>query len=325
MNKSQAAQILNLEVTADATQVTRRYRQTCAFLDGDSSASDSLAQLINSAKLKLDDAFGFFETVEVTQKEGETSVVDEKKEGAKDASSTSILFPYPKELAGEPFPEQWWKVYKRAVLLGCGVSALVLWQLPKVLHSLPSPKPQPQPYVEPYTPSTQTPQTNSQTDSQTNSGSPFGTVGAPPGSTESGETTKTTTGTSTWPPPGIDTSLNPTPNSNPLVIAPTQTPTAFLVGLFWAIKQSGNTASMIKQPPTARVATLLMTNFSRTPRLDQLPQDAMQVLNQTDGAATVRVNEVYFTGIQSVDDYYLVSDNGVWKVVDLQPVSGGFR
>jgi hypothetical protein len=80
---------------------------------------------------------------------------------------------------------------------------------------------------------------------------------------------------------------------------------------------------MVKDPTKPAVATMLMRSHVLTPRIEDVTDDKMKVISQLGGTATMRVNEQYFTGFQETNDYYLVSVNGVWKLSDIQPVTGG--
>ncbi len=66
------------------------------------------------------------------------------------------------------------------------------------------------------------------------------------------------------------------------------------------------------------VTAMLLLSHDNTPPLYLLPKDALTVISRTDANATVRVNEKYFTGAAKVNDYSLVSDNGMWTLADIQ-------
>lgn len=228
----------------------------------------------------------------------------------------AVVLPQPTANAGELFSDQWWNVYKRAVLLALAVIGVALFLAGKIYHQGPPD------HYEPYTPPYRDP-------GPSKSNPPFGDVGQPP---DQGATTSTGTaiqsgGTSSHSSSSstsqtADPSLNPQPNPHPLIVAPTRTPASFLVGLFWALKDGEDVQSMLMEPVKPSVSFTLAINHTQCPRLDELPVDAFEILNQTDGACTVRVKERYFTNQNTVNDYTLVSVNGVWKLSDIQPAYG---
>jgi hypothetical protein len=117
----------------------------------------------------------------------------------------------------------------------------------------------------------------------------------------------------------IDPGLIPQPNPNPVTIDPTQDPIKFLFGYFEALKAGQPVSPYIKQPESFSVMTSRLGKYD-CPSWYLLPTDALTVQSRTTGAATIRVKEKYFTGQRNIRDYYLVSDNGTWKISTTQNV-----
>lgn len=317
MNKTEAAQILNVNVTDNAAQIEARYLQVTAFFSIDADSTVTLKGLADKARAEFEQAYLLLPKSNNQTSQHIEPLPVEKDVTPKSSTLKSLIVPLPLESAGEPLSSQWWKVYQRAVILFFLTVALCFDQAPRVLSLIQKP---PERYIPPViTTPTENPSTSND--------SPFGEVGPPPDSSTS------IPGTLLTPPTGLtqnttltpDPSLNPTPNSNPLTITPTQSPQSFLIGLFWAIKEGNNTQSMISGSATQAVSQMLMRNHTLTPRLQDLSQDQMKVISQLGGTATVRVDETYFTGFQEINDYYLVSDNGIWKLSDIRRVAGGMH
>lgn len=302
MNKDDANELLDLGSAATTARIHARYQQIEAFF---SSETGSCSTLATESKALFAQAYALVEPkVSVENKQNKQVETEDKKINDESA---------------KPLSDQWWKINTVRVLIALGALAVVLYEAPKVFHF--SPSSPDQPYTRPYQPTYPPVNTN-----------PIGAIGAPPDTTGSGSGSSTNTDTpqpqppmlqptTTWPSPNTDSKLNPMPNPHPLTIAPSQTPSNFLLGLFTALNAGTSTSSMIQDTTRPSIVRMLMTSHPYRP-VSIMPQDALQVLTQNDGSATVRVNEKYFTGVPTLYDYFLISDNGVWKLSDIQPVNG---
>ncbi|CAN5566243.1 hypothetical protein BH10CYA1_BH10CYA1_59970 [soil metagenome] len=302
MNKDDANELLNLGPAATAAQVKARYKQIEAFFNIETGSCLALA---TESKMLFTQAYALVEPkASVENKQNKQFKNDDKKTSDESA---------------KPLSDKWWKANTVRVLIALGALAVILYEAPRVFHSSPS-SPY-QPYTQPYQPTYPPVNTN-----------PIGAIGAPPDTT-GGENANPSSPdtrqpqppisqpTNTWPSPNTDSKLNPLPNANPLTIAPSQTPSNFLLDLFTALNAGTNTSALIQNTTRPSIVRMLMTSHPYRP-VSIMPQDALQVLTQNDGSATVRVNEKYFTGVPTLYDYFLVSDNGVWKLSDIKPVTG---
>lgn len=306
MDDKDAMKLFGLEAEETASQIELRHKQITAFLNSD-TASDGIKGLAGAAKDQFDEALNQAKTSKETQTSNSQDLVKEIK---------AAVLPQPTANAGELFSDQWWKVYKRVVLLALAVIGVLLFLAGKIYHQAPPD------HYEPYTPPYRDP-------GPSKSNPPFGDVGPPPdqGATISTSTTTQSGGTSSYSSSSstsqtADSSLNPQPNPHPLVVAPSQRPASFLIGLFWALKDGQDVQAMLSEPVKPSVSLTLAINHTQCPRLDELPADAFEILSETDGTCTVRVKERYFTRENTVNDYSLVSVNGVWKLSDIQPAYG---
>lgn len=295
MNIEQARSILKLEGAQDAAMVALRWRQISAFFATDLEDSEAVVEIASKTNALFEEAYTALpKVVDDAVVSSAQQILPPSKGSEKTSGIKHLIFPEGGSSPGEPLSDSWWKVYKRSVLLGLIVLGLVFYAIPRIQwtsntrpakHYSPLDLP-----VEPVVVSGDRNEPGGQ-------GTAGGVIDSP-----------------------ID--LNPLPNKSPLVIRPTQSPTNFVVGLFSALSSGGSYQSMIKQPPDFSVSGLLTTSDVQCPDPAAMPSDALQVVSQDDSAAIVRVQESYFTGKQAMSDYYLVSDNGVWKLSEIKAVNG---
>lgn len=322
MTIDEALELLHLPATATPELVESRYKQMAAFFGKEDHTPAELKPILDPLLLSLESAY------EAVPHATSTDGVDEKKEPDKKAPVTQVgpdlfvvlknlAFPYPLSDAGAALSDSWWKVYKRLVLLGLALIGLVLYNLPANMQwpsfetsPTPTPTPNPQPLIPtPPTPSPSPTPVPTPTPVPINPDpSPFG----PPLDPNTSTSTSTSTTTGIWP--------NPNPVV-PIIIAPQQAPDKYVFSIKAKMKdgEDPRAAGMIKEPPNFAVIALLNIKQDQTPQFANLPVDALQTVSQSTSYATIRVKERYFSGLNQINDYYLVAENGVWKLSDIQP------
>lgn len=171
MNKTETMDLFNLEQTADAAQIDARYKQIDAFFNAHTESSDAVLSLAKQTRTALAQYYAALPKPAQSSKptDGKTDSGTKSDTG----KSPTWLFPHPVEKAGDPFSDQWWRVYKRAVLVGLAVIGFVLYEGPRILAEL-QPAPTQTPTYLPYNPGPTNPPPSTNT-------SPFAPIGPPPG------------------------------------------------------------------------------------------------------------------------------------------------
>lgn len=298
MNKNDAYSFLGFDTEPSGSELNQRHKQLTAFFLSHESGSiaplaTKLNDKVNSAAELLKAAPEQKSAFDEKQKHSESSSAANKPSNEPSGKkSTSFLFPNPVESAGAMFSASWWKVYQRATLLGLAVIGAGFLIVPRMI-----------PNIDPEPPSNVRNYEKLEPDNpKSNIYEPIGsgTVEAPPDLTSE-----------------LKKQLNPEPNPNPLTIKPTQTPRAFIFSLLWALQSGADLKNFVIQPMDPSVVELLAKTHQSV-SYSQLPVDAVQVLSEGDGEAVVRVNERHFTGDNVLNDYYLKSDNGTWKLSEIK-------
>lgn len=313
MDRHIALELLGLNPDATPAAIDARYKQVMDFLSPDGGDPPALHNVLLQSRSMLSVAHSALLKPETgpgqsnKQQSGahgtaHASGVAKPSTDSVDASKESPLAPI--------LSEQWWQMYRRPVLIALAALAVVLCIVPEVPAPPPPPplqtiQPQPGPATSTGTDATTKPQALSP-DSSPAGPLPPQTLSniLPPAVTR----------------PQPENNLTPMPNPSPLIIDPLQDPEKFLWIFLYDLSTGKDVSSMIQQP--AALTLMIGSSFKHTcPEYRNLPPDAITLFSRSPGKATLRVNESYFAGRDITRDYYLISDNGSWKVADVLPAS----
>lgn len=191
MNKTEAAQILNLDSAATADQVNTRYKQIRAFFTVHVDIGKNLIGLAALSMSRIHEAYEALPDTPSNQATDEKATAqasksvnepfstytsqeaapkpaaaftsnaqttgDIKMQSTPPASKAStngkrlkaFIFPHPLNTAGELFSDQWWKVFKRIVLISLAAMAFLFVVLPSLFDHPSSSATIGSPYVVP--------------------------------------------------------------------------------------------------------------------------------------------------------------------------------
>ncbi len=297
MNKKEAQELFGFDVEPSEAEAQLRQRQLLAFfLQEEPSKIAFLSKLVVN---QIESASVHF--TEPAQEKSQTKSESEhqqkkEKPQEKKAPSTKgflkFLFPQPTDSAGAFLSDQWWRVYKRSVLLGLTFIGAAFLIGPKLV-------PEPDPYRPPIRHNYDKIDPTKPDDNRYKPISP-GDVQEPPALT-----------------PQLKSLLDPQANPNPKIVIPSQSPGNFMISLFSAIQLGASLERLVEQPPSSSVQSMLAQSH-RLVNFANLPEDAISVVSNEGGTAKVRVKEAYFTTGNALNDYYLKSDNGVWKLTEIR-------
>ncbi len=245
MDKQDALDLLKLGSDATSEAIETRYKQIAAFLDGNQETAPGLSQLLGQVNAMMTVAYEALPKAKTTEqkqdKQKESGIVQPQTEHICTAVKRA-LFPIALHGAGTLFSEQWWRVYKRAILVGLSLLGLAIYLMPDHVDWTPqqprtsySPGPTADSISHSYLDSTKPGAPDSTTASSSQSG-----VLDPNASTN----TTTTTPINTWPPISTATGLTPLPNPNPTPVAAQQDPDKFVYSLMVNIKECKHSVSL---------------------------------------------------------------------------------
>lgn len=299
MDKDTALDLLKLDPTEKPEAIETRYNQITAFLAGDADSPAILKELSAKVSATMTEAYEALPQVPTKPTAIET-IGTNLTPGTKSPSVLSKLkyaiWPNAGLPAGGFLSDKWWDVNRRPVILGLTVFAAGLAYLPEeYLGWLPKPAPAPTPNPTPTL--TPTPNPNP---------GPFQVPRPLPSPSPS-----------PYPIPNPIATPLPGPNTPD----PTQDPLVFLFEIFLSIKKAENINWDLKLPvDDALRANLAIRRDSCPDSIVRVPSDAMKLQSRSQGYAVVRVKEKYFSGLATINDYGLISDNGAWRLASVSTI-----